>query len=204
ITRERLQDELVEIQRVVKKTIVFVTHDMHEAIKLADRVAIMRGGRLIQYDTPQAILWRPADEFVRDFVGSDRVLKALGLIGVRHVMETDAPVLPPGLADGALRSAMQSKEVGFIVDQDGRPQAYVAAASDPKAEPWNAETMEVPETATVRDALSVMILNGLRDVAGVDHGGVIRGWIPRAKLFSLLAEVNARSEAGAPDREVAS
>lgn len=216
ITRERLQDELVEIQRVLKKTIVFVTHDMHEAIKLADRVAIMRGGKLIQYDTPQAILWRPADEFVRDFVGSDRVLKALGLIGVRHVMDTAPPVVQGELSNDALAAALRStgSDVAFIVDQDGRPQAYVNAAPDrkgddalaaqastadasavPKVQPWDGDTMGVPSTATVRDALSVMILNGLRDLAVVDDRGVVQGWVPRARLFALLEDVNAQRNA---------
>lgn len=221
ITRERLQDELVEIQRVLKKTIVFVTHDMHEAIKLADRVAIMRGGKLIQYDTPQAILWRPADEFVRDFVGSDRVLNALGLIGIRHVMDATPPVLKGGLSDEALAAALQStgSDVAFVVDENGRPQAYVHATSarktdgapatgasamqasaanasaGPEVQPWDGDTMGVPLTATVRDALSVMILNGLRDLAVVDEHGVVHGWVPRARLFALLEDVNAQRNA---------
>jgi osmoprotectant transport system ATP-binding protein len=80
IVRARLQDEFLRLQREVRKTVVFVTHDIDEAIKVGDRIAILRsGGRLVQYDTPETILTRPADEFVADFVGSDRALKALAL-----------------------------------------------------------------------------------------------------------------------------
>ncbi len=80
IVRARLQDEFLRLQQEVRKTVVFVTHDIDEAIKLGDRIAILRqGGVLVQYDTPEAILARPADDFVAQFVGADRALKALAL-----------------------------------------------------------------------------------------------------------------------------
>jgi osmoprotectant transport system ATP-binding protein len=80
IVRARLQDEFLRLQQEVRKTVVFVTHDIDEAIKLGDRIAILRkGGRLAQYDTPMAILEHPADEFVAEFVGADRALKRLAL-----------------------------------------------------------------------------------------------------------------------------
>ena len=80
IVRARLQDEFLRLQTEVRKTVVFVTHDIDEAIKIGDRIAILRrGGKLAQYDTPAAILERPADDFVAEFVGHDRALKALAL-----------------------------------------------------------------------------------------------------------------------------
>jgi osmoprotectant transport system ATP-binding protein len=80
IVRTRLQDEFLRLQKEVRKTVVFVTHDIDEAIKLGDRIAILRqGGKLVQYDTPAAILAKPADDFVAQFVGVDRALKALAL-----------------------------------------------------------------------------------------------------------------------------
>ncbi len=80
ISRERLQDEFLRLQATVRKTIIFVTHDIDEAIKMGDRIAILReGGRLAQYATPAEILARPADEFVAEFVGADRALKRLAL-----------------------------------------------------------------------------------------------------------------------------
>lgn len=83
ITRERLQDEFLRIQQDIKKTIVFVTHDIDEAIKMGDKIAILKeGGILAQYDTPENILSAPNSEFVSSFVGSDRVLKRLSLTRV--------------------------------------------------------------------------------------------------------------------------
>src|ERR1051325_455254 len=80
IVRARLQDEFLRLQREIRKTVVFVTHDVDEAIKIGDRIAILRqGGRLAQYDTPQTVLTQPADDFVAQFVGADRALKALAL-----------------------------------------------------------------------------------------------------------------------------
>jgi osmoprotectant transport system ATP-binding protein len=80
IVRTRLQDEFLRLQAEVRKTVVFVTHDIDEAIRIGDRIAILRrGGTLAQYDTPATILARPADDFVAEFVGADRALKALAL-----------------------------------------------------------------------------------------------------------------------------
>jgi osmoprotectant transport system ATP-binding protein len=80
ITRERLQNDFLRLHREVRKTVIFVTHDIDEAIKMGDRICLLRqGGRLAQYDTPEAILANPADDFVADFVGADRGLKRLGL-----------------------------------------------------------------------------------------------------------------------------
>jgi osmoprotectant transport system ATP-binding protein len=83
ITRERLQDEFLNIQQNIKKTIVFVTHDIDEAIKIGDKIAILKqGGVLAQYDTPENILSSPNSEFVASFVGTDRILKRLSLVRV--------------------------------------------------------------------------------------------------------------------------
>ena len=80
IVRARLQDEFLRLQQELRKTVLFVTHDIDEAIKIGDRIAIFRqGGKLAQYDTPEQILRHPADEFVAEFVGADRALKVLSL-----------------------------------------------------------------------------------------------------------------------------
>src|SRR5690606_19495953 len=82
----RLQDEFLKIQQEIRKTIVFVTHDIDEAIKMGDRIAIMeQGGVLAQYDTPENILTRPASDFVASFVGEDRILKRLSLSRVAEM-----------------------------------------------------------------------------------------------------------------------
>jgi osmoprotectant transport system ATP-binding protein len=133
ITRARLQQELLRIQSELRKTIVFVTHDIDEAILLGDRIAILReGGVLAQYDTPERILAHPADEFVERFLGSDRGIKLLSL---RRLDELElAPVEgADGLrADGSttLRDALSLMITSgtrslVVVDDGGAPRGAV-------------------------------------------------------------------------------
>lgn len=91
ITRTGLQDELLRLQRKLKKTIVFVTHDVEEALRLADKIVIMRDGRIVQYDTPFNILSHPANQFVRDLIGADDIVRQLSLIRVESAMEALRP-----------------------------------------------------------------------------------------------------------------
>jgi osmoprotectant transport system ATP-binding protein len=101
ITRANLQNEFLRILRRLKKTVIFVTHDIDEAIKMGDRIAILKDGRLVQYGTPDEILSRPADAFVAEFVGADRALKRLNLVSVREVMQ-------PGTSRGAATVAPET------------------------------------------------------------------------------------------------
>lgn len=87
ITRTGLQDEMIQLQHRLKKTIVFVTHDVEEALRLADKIVIMREGKIVQYETPFHILSQPEDQFVRDLVGADDIVRQLGLIRVKTAME---------------------------------------------------------------------------------------------------------------------
>jgi len=108
ITRTRLQDEFLKILRALKKTIVFVTHDIDEAIKMGDRIAILKDGALLQYDTPERILAAPADAFVNAFVGADRALKRLSPITCATAAVQVGTTLPVHSIDGAasLRDAL--------------------------------------------------------------------------------------------------
>jgi osmoprotectant transport system ATP-binding protein len=129
IARTRLQDEFKHILQRVKKTVVLVTHDLDEAIRLGDRISIMRSGKIVQYDTPDAILSNPVDQFVADFVGIDRAIKRLSLFTVADAMEADAASNPsfPVLAGTNLRDALSlmvaanSDELA-VVDGTGRLQ----------------------------------------------------------------------------------
>ena len=109
ITRRRLQDELIRIQRTVRKTTLFVTHDVEEALRLADEIVVMNEGHVVQYDTPLHILTAPADEFVGRLVGAEDVLRRLSLLTVGPVMLPPArlPDALPSLAPGDdLREAL--------------------------------------------------------------------------------------------------
>jgi osmoprotectant transport system ATP-binding protein len=130
IVRARLQDEFLRLQQEIRKTVVFVTHDIDEAIKVGDRIAILRqGGRLAQYDTPQRILEQPVDEFVADFVGRDRALKALALrtLGELELAKPDGadglPWLPEetNLRDALATLVAEHKDALLVVGPDGSP-----------------------------------------------------------------------------------
>jgi osmoprotectant transport system ATP-binding protein len=125
INRAHLQDEFLRLQERVRKTVVFVTHDIDEAIKMGDKIAILRaGGRLAQYDTPAEILTNPADEFVAEFVGADRALKRLGLSTLRDVElvsvegETNGGARVP--IDTTVRDALSK-----LIDGGGSPLLVV-------------------------------------------------------------------------------
>jgi osmoprotectant transport system ATP-binding protein len=132
IVRARLQDEFLRLQRELRKTVVFVTHDVDEAIKVGDRIAILRqGGRLAQYDTPQQILAEPADEFVAEFVGRDRALKGLAL---RTLGELELAPVGPGDGDGLLRLAAETNlrdALALLVAERGDALVVVGADGSP-------------------------------------------------------------------------
>ena len=121
ITRARLQDEFLRLRREFRKTVIFVTHDIDEAIKMGDRIAILReGGQLAQYDTPDGILGNPADSFVEQFVGPDRALKRLALrtlgeLALRPLSEAQ-PDAPRLAVDASQRTAI-SVLVGAHADR---------------------------------------------------------------------------------------
>ena len=143
INRAKLQDEFLALQAKVKKTVVFVTHDIDEAIKMGDRIAILReGGMLAQYDTPRAILARPADDFVARFVGADRGIKRLSLTTLAEIrlLAPDGQRAAPapsrageregravGAAHGARRTAGRRGRPGA---RQGTPHALAPRAPD--------------------------------------------------------------------------
>ena len=124
ILRDRLQNELLRLQAKVGKTIVFVTHDVDEAIKMADRVAILRrGGILAQFDTPEAILAAPASSFVEHFVGADRGLKRLSLAKVRDLQLIEPLMVRVGEPRSELRRRMEIDGIGYALLVDAAERA---------------------------------------------------------------------------------
>jgi len=129
IVRSRLQDELLRLQAQVRKTIVFVTHDIDEAVKLGDRVALLNvGGILEQYSSPAAVLRDPANDFVADFLGTDRGLKRLSLLPISGVDLLPGPVVPPGATATEARSVMAEHGLDwFMVGEDGHISGWLSA-----------------------------------------------------------------------------
>src|SRR3954469_22733725 len=184
ITRDRLQNEVLRLHRQVRKTVVFVTHDIDEAIKMGNRIAILReGGVLAQYDTPDAILARPVDDFVARFVGADRGLKRLAL---RHVSELElipGPTARPGDDAAVARAALDSFgfETLVLVDGDGAPASLLprAALNGGQVTSDGSRPVDavIEDSATLRDALSTMLSFAGSHMTVVDGDGRYRGLV---------------------------
>ena len=194
IRRDRLQNEFLRLQSRVRKTIVFVTHDIDEAIKMADRIAILQiGGILAQYDTPEAILAAPANDFVERFVGADRGLKRLSLARVR-----DLPLIEPALARvgeplNELRQRLAATAVDYalLVDDRNRPLGWVDAdqlrgdGSLPADLATPGAPLLEPES-TLRDALSAMLGSSVQLGAVVDEKDAVIGMISVDQIAAQL------------------
>ena len=184
LNRDRLQGEFLRIQRDLRKTVVFVTHDVDEAIRLADKIALMRLGKLEQFDTPEALLDHPGTKFVHDFVGADAALKRLGRIRAESVMRTDLPkasIDEPATLQAATCSTTRfvylvdasGRLVGWIdcrVLERGTPPAEAATRVD-----WHDAAIQ--RDGSLKEALSRMLALGYRSLPVVDSVGTLLGHI---------------------------
>ena len=199
ITRARLQNEFLRLQKRMNKTIVFVTHDIDEAIKMGDKIAVMQEGKLVQFDSPGEILSNPANEFVANLVGKNRSIKRLHLIRVAEILEEEKG-MPLDVSIDQLKEKLEVSPAGavMIVDEKGKLMGMVSNSSIQEKEGKTAADFleEVPDhisdDATLNDALSVMLEIGEGFVSVVNEGGVYRGIIT---LNDLLEQV--RGEKGA-------
>ncbi|MDH4139171.1 MAG: betaine/proline/choline family ABC transporter ATP-binding protein [Coriobacteriia bacterium] len=193
LTRERLQAEFARIQRELRKTVIFVTHDVDEAIRLADRVALMRDGRLQQYETPEALIDHPANKFVHDFMGADRALKRLGRVSVDDVMRAEAPMIRDSDAEDIMRAACGSMRFVYVVDAEGVLLGWmdcvdVAGGVHPDEAITRIAWREaaVQSGSSLKEALSLMLALGFRSVAVVDGRGALLGEIGLADIESTM------------------
>lgn len=188
ITRETLQEEFLQIQERVGKTIVFVTHDIDEALKMGDRIAIMRDGKLVQFDTPDTILAHPVDRFVRAFVGTDRQLKRLGLFKVRDLMDSNVPVVYMDETAEAARRALKATPARsvFVVERESKLLKGWVSARELEGSTSLLDAMTdgdpneiaVRENATAREALNSMVARGFGVLTPVvDNKGHLIGTV---------------------------
>ncbi len=200
ITRVRLQDEFLKIQQEIKKTIIFVTHDIYEAIKMGDKIVLMNEGRLVQYDTPANLLYRPKNEFVENFVGADRALKGLQLIRVKEIMNSSPPTVKSDETAEATRERMEREGIDWlvVVNGDGKFLGWVNQADLGKGETVR-ESLKSSSVAAVVDtvlneALSLMLSSKLNTLAIVDRDNRLRGVLSFDTIQKALAEVAQRRE----------
>lgn len=201
ITRDRLQNEFLRLQEELRKTIVFVTHDIDEAIKMGDRIAILREQSVIaQFDTPERILALPADDFVSDFIGSGATLKGLNFERVRDLtIEHDFAVLPAGtsVADAAKALDDSPEKFALVLDADRRPSRWVneshlerATSLDNAGSPVRST---VPPNATLHDALEEMLESSAGCTVVIDPDGRYQSILDISSLTAVLNRMRAEA-----------
>jgi osmoprotectant transport system ATP-binding protein len=204
INRERLQNEFLRLQKEIRKTIVFVTHDIDEAIKMGDRIAVLqKGGKLAQYASPAELLMYPNGRFVEDFVGSDRALKRLALQRVRDIDLWKAPLVRVGEPVGDARRKVQESDVPYplLVDGDGRPLGWLserALAGERVTDDLRSSADPTVELDDVlRDALSDLLAHEAQYGAVVDERGAVAGVLSLEIIGHALQEPPEEVRSGA-------
>jgi osmoprotectant transport system ATP-binding protein len=209
IVRDRLQNEFLRLQEELAKTILFVTHDIDEAIKMGDLVAVMQaGGKLAQFAPPAEILANPASDFVARFVGADRGLKRLSLVRVGDLPATPAITARPGedAADARRRLTDDPSPYLLLVDEQDRPLGWVAEEDLPKTGSLASDLASpmsplLERRTTLKDALSMLLDAGVQEGILVDGDGRVAGLIGLDAIIAELSSPAARDPAGAPAGE---
>lgn len=197
ISREQLQDELIRLQETVKKTIVFVSHDMDEALKIADRIVLMKGGEIVQADTPERILRRPKNDFVRSFIGEGRLNEASEHLSVEDVMLWNPVTVyqSRGLAHGA--KLMKQHRVNGLLVLDKNRVLQGVVSREALEENYRNEELTLQEImradipnvvvgSSVGDAVDVMKQHGMSYLPVVHPNGQIAGLVTNSSLIDAL------------------
>jgi len=201
ITRQRLQDELLNIQSEVQKTIVCVTHDFDEAVKLGDWIAIFNeGAQLEQYDSPERILANPASEFVENFIGSGAGLKQLTLTRVNEVDLEEAITTSPGKRASDVLSQVQGagRKYAVVLDSRGRPLRRLDRRQLSRAEiidgTYDQSLPVVGEQATLNDALDTMLVASSESALVTGRRDVLLGTITVQTVMEAIAAANGAQD----------
>jgi len=203
INRAKLQDEFLKIQAKIKKTIIFVTHDINEAIKMGDKVVLMKEGEIVDYNTPTNLLYRPKNEFVRNFVGADRALKGLQLIRVKEIMDNLPKKVRIDEEITKAKSYMEQEKIKWLIVVDDKNKFVgwlgradlnrekVKKVKDIMIPPTVSATMETP----LNEALSLMLGSALGDLAIVDDNNELEGVVNFNSIRGVLENIyNNREE----------
>ncbi len=207
ITRTQIQNALIDMQTALKRTIVFVTHDMDEAIRLADRICIMDKGKIVQFDTPENILKYPANEFVRNFIGPKRIWTSPEYIRTRDIMISDPVCCHPKLPVFKCIELMGRKRVDtlMVTDQYKRIYGVLFAESligiqdlkKPAEELMERQFTSVPPDSSIVDLLTLFDEKHLSTLPVVDSQGIIEGLITRSTLVNTLSRQFIQEKKGA-------
>ena len=200
IVRERLQNEFLRLQEGMAKTILFVTHDIDEAIKMGDLVVVMQiGGKIAQVGAPAELLAGPATEYVARFVGADRDLKRLSLYRVGDVELEQAPIARVGETTAALRERALAVDLDFVllVDGDDRPIGWVELVDldpDGRIEQEDADPMSplLDRRTTLKDATSRLLDEEVRNGVVVDRSGRVLGLLTLRAIMDWMQDDRSR------------
>ena len=184
ITRESLQTEFARIQKGLKKTIVFVTHDIDEAIRLATRIVVLKDGRLVQHDTPENIMTNPAGRFVTEFIGTDRALKRLSRLPAGSYMKK-AQSIRDSDSLTSVAALVAAHQYVWVLDRQKKVIGWLDKKCLENSVESAGEAMSgldhrmsaVAIDATLKEALSRMVQQGIRSAPIVDDEGVLKGEI---------------------------
>lgn len=194
ITRSKLQDEFLKIQAKIKKTIAFVTHDINEAIKMGDTIALMREGELVQYADPATLLSSPKNEFVRNFIGADRVLKGLRLLKAKDVMQEPPLTVKVGEDPMQVKARMESENLrwSMLTEDGGHFLGWIT--SDDLQESKSIRNVIMPPTVTavpdtpLNEALSMMLNSAIGTLAILDEHERLVGVLSFQIIRDVLGE----------------
>lgn len=205
ISREQIQGELISLQRKLKKTIVFVTHDMDEALKLGDRIAIMKDGRLLQLDTPEKLLQEPSYGFVEEFIGKHRIIQNPDLMPVEEVMATDVLTSFSNRSPQKSLAMMRKNKKTMLVVVDERDKLLgIVSAYDVIKQMDDINTIEeimqtsepiLMSSQSAKDAIVMMPNAKLGIIPVVDENKKVVGLVTRGTLLSALSSQWTEMEA---------
>lgn len=196
ITREALQEVVIDLQRNMGRTVVFVTHDMDEALKIADKIAILSEGELLQFDTPENIIAHPANDFVREFIGEDRLKDAVADLSVQSLMKADIHSVSDQIDVKQAREWLDSwdtavlyildassKLLGYVTEERLEGHEAVTPITEAMAEPMFYAKLQ----AHIQKPAELMLAHGIEELPVLDKEGTLQGVLTRQAVLEVMA-----------------
>ncbi|MEA1975946.1 MAG: betaine/proline/choline family ABC transporter ATP-binding protein [Bacillota bacterium] len=203
ITREQLQNELLKLQEEIAKTIIFVTHDMDEALKLGDKIAVMKDGKILQYDTPENILKNPKNEYVEYFVGKDRLWRSPEMLYAKDIMDKDVVKVGANRNPAYVKELMKKKKVtmvAVVTKQSEKPQQIIGYVTALELKHANVHEIKmkdimrkpvycINEKMNMVEVLSYISVNNLKTVFVNDKEEMLSGVINESDIINIITDL---------------
>jgi osmoprotectant transport system ATP-binding protein len=196
ITRESLQEVVMNLQKNMGRTVIFVTHDMDEALQIADKIAILSKGELIQFDTPENIIANPVNDFVREFIGEERLQNALGDMSVEAIMNPELNLIASDMNVAQATELLESQQVDslYIQDTSDKLLGYVTldVLRESDKETSITDVMAVPSiyaklNAHIKEPAELILTQDIRELPVLDEKGHIHGVLTREAVIEVMS-----------------